>query len=402
MKIFNWRGKKRNILGSVLAGIFFLVLWFGWISPMPAVVYDSRNPKTLIASVEEILESGEEKNKIKEKIPPKHLATPRPLKGIYMTSWVASTLDWREQIIKMIDKTEINALVVDVKDYTGNISFLVDNEELKKVEADLNRIRNVREFVNDLHHRNIYIIARIAVFQDPYFVKIHPELAVQSKAHAAPWKDKKGLTWIDVCARDYWDYTIAVAKESVSQGFDEINFDYIRFPSDGVIDDMTFIHCPSSESKADSLENFFRYLKENMKDAGVPISADLFGLTTTADNGNDLNIGQIIERAAPHFDYIAPMVYPSHYPRGFDGYKNPADHPYEIIFEAMQSAGQKLEAVGISKNKLRPWLQDFDLGADYNADMVRAQKKAVYDAGLTSWLMWDPRVEYTEGAYDVE
>src|SRR3989344_727490 len=402
MKIFNWRGRKKSVLGSVLAGVFFLVLWFGWISPMPAVVYDSRNPKTLIASVEEILESGEEKNKIKEKIPPKHLATPRPLKGIYMTSWVASTLDWREQIIKMIDKTEINALVVDVKDYTGNISFLVDNEELKKVEADLNRIRNVREFVNDLHHRNIYIIARIAVFQDPYFVKIHPELAVQSKAHAAPWKDKKGLTWIDVCARDYWDYTIAVAKESVSQGFDEINFDYIRFPSDGVIDDMTFIHCPSSESKADSLENFFRYLKENMKDAGVPISADLFGLTTTADNGNDLNIGQIIERAAPHFDYIAPMVYPSHYPRGFDGYKNPADHPYEIIFEAMQSASQKLEAVGISKNKLRPWLQDFDLGADYKADMVRAQKKAVYDAGLTSWLMWDPRVEYTEGAYDVE
>ena len=402
MKIFNWRGRKKSVLGSVLAGVFFLVLWFGWISPMPAVVYDSRNPKTLIASVEEILESGEEKNKIKEKIPPKHLATPRPLKGIYMTSWVASTLDWREQIIKMIDKTEINALVVDVKDYTGNISFLVDNEELKKVEADLNRIRNVREFVNDLHHRNIYIIARIAVFQDPYFVKIHPELAVQSKAHAAPWKDKKGLTWIDVCARDYWDYTIAVAKESVNQGFDEINFDYIRFPSDGVIDDMTFIHCPSSESKADSLENFFRYLKENMKDAGVPISADLFGLTTTADNGNDLNIGQIIERAAPHFDYIAPMVYPSHYPRGFDGYKNPADHPYEIIFEAMQSASQKLEAVGISKNKLRPWLQDFDLGADYNADMVRAQKKAVYDAGLTSWLMWDPRVEYTEGAYDVE
>ncbi len=393
--------KRKKVFWSVFtAGLFFLILWFGWFSPLPAVVYDSK--KILMASLDStVLEKDKEQETTKEKIYVKHIKTPEPLKAIYMTSWVASTYDWRERIVRMIDETEINALVVDVKDYTGNISFLVENEELKKVGADQNRIREVRKFISELHDKNIYVIARMAVFQDPYYVKLHPELAVKSKINGAPWKDRKGLTWIDVCAREYWDYTIAVAKETANQGFDEINFDYIRFPSDGLIDDMAFTHCKEGESKPDALEEFFRYLRENMKSAEVPISADIFGLTTIAENGNDLNIGQVLERTAPHFDYIAPMVYPSHYPKGYNGYKNPAEHPYEIVFDAMQKAGAKLEAVGISKNKLRPWLQDFDLGADYNTDMIKAQIKATYDSGLTSWMMWDPRVEYTQGAYDV-
>lgn len=402
----------RNLarLGVLLAAgiIFVFVYKSSLFKKSEPLVYKSKN---LLAAEGATLESDSTKKGTPavppfaaEPLPPvkKHLLTPNPLKGVYMTSWVAGTHDMRDHVVKLINETEMNALVVDVKDYTGKIAFLAQNPELKKIGADENRIRDIRGFVQDLHDKDIYVIARVAVFQDPYFVKIHPELAVQSKASGAAWKDDKGLTWIDVCAREYWNYTALVAQEAADAGFDEINFDYIRFPSDGAIEDMVFTQCPKRESKPNSLEGFFTYLQNKTKNLGVPISADLFGLTTVAEVGNDLNIGQVIERAAPHFDYISPMVYPSHYPPGFDGYKNPAVHPYEIISSAMEKAIKKLEAVGINKNKLRPWLQDFDLGADYNADMIKKEKKAVYDSGLSSWLMWDPRNEYTRGAYGVE
>ena len=130
---------------------------------------------------------------------------------------------------------------------------------------------------------------------------------------------------------------------------------------------------------------------------GVPISLDLFGITTV--NYDDLNIGQVLEKAAPYADYIAPMVYPSHYPTGFQNLTNPAEHPYPVINDAMLKASHRLRVIGEDPKKLRPWLQDFDLGADYTADMIRAQKKAVYDAGLDSWMFWDPRNIYTQEAF---
>ncbi|MEW5907947.1 MAG: putative glycoside hydrolase [Patescibacteria group bacterium] len=332
-------------------------------------------------------------SKIEEKII--HLKTPEPLRGIYMTSWVAATRDWRKNLVDLIDKTELNAVVIDIKDYTGRIAFEVSDPDLKKIGSEEKRIDDVRDFISTLHKKNIYAIARIAVFQDPYFVKQRPDLAVKTKSGAI-WKDKKGLTWIDPCAREFWDYTIKIAKEAERVGFDELNFDYIRFASDGDMNNIKYSHCQPGVSKADSLESFFKYLSENLKDIGLPISADLFGMVTT--NTDDLNIGQVLEKTIPYFDYICPMVYPSHYPPTYDGYKNPALHPYEIISHALASSSQRLIIASSTPSKLRPWLQDFDLGADYTAETVRKEKQAVYDAGLTSWLMWDPANEYTRGA----
>ena len=131
----------------------------------------------------------------------------------------------------------------------------------------------------------------------------------------------------------------------------------------------------------------------------MPISVDLFGMTTT--NSDDLNIGQILEYAAPYVDYIAPMVYPSHYPKTFQGFANPAEHPYEVVKFAMEKGVEKLIAASSTPSKLRPWLQDFDLGATYDASMVRAQIQATYDAGLTSWMLWDAANRYTRDALDL-
>jgi len=327
-----------------------------------------------------------------------HLKTPESVRGIYMTSWVAGTKNWREKLINLIESTELNTIVVDVKDYTGRISFKVSDPELRAIDSAENRIPDVKDFIAELHAKNIYAIARIAVFQDPFLVKKRPDLAVKRGTGDIVWKDRKGLPWLDPCSKDVWDYMIKIGKEAERAGFDELNFDYIRFASDGNMKDIKYTHCPEKFIMSDVIKDFSSYLKENLKDTGLPLSIDVFGMITT--HSDDLNIGQVLEKIEPSFAYISPMVYPSHYPPFFDGFRNPADHPYEIILEAMASSSQRLINASSTPEKLRPWLQDFNLGATYDASMVRKEKQAVYDSGLTSWLLWDPTNKYTREALD--
>lgn len=324
-----------------------------------------------------------------------HLKTPEPLKAIYMSSWVAGTPSIRKNLVKLIDDTELNAVVIDIKDYTGRVSFTVSDPELKQIGSSENRIPDITEFIQELHEKNIYVIGRIAVFQDPYMVKLHPDWAVKKKSDGAIWKDYKGISWIDAGARGQWDYTILVGKAAYEAGFDEINLDYIRFPSDG---NMKDIYYPYSEGivHKEVMRNFFEYVTLNLRPTGAKISADLFGMTTT--NSDDLNIGQVLEDALPFFDYIAPMVYPSHYPPGFHGFSDPNKYPYEVVNFSMETAVKRAIAASSSPLKLRPWLQDFDYGGIYNAPEVRAQIQATYDTGLTSWMLWDAANKYTPDA----
>lgn len=328
-----------------------------------------------------------------------HVKTPESVKAIYMTSWVAGTSSMRERLIEIIDETEINAVVIDIKDDTGKISFNIDKEPFKSLGSTENRIPNIREFIKRLHEKDVYVIGRIATFQDPYLIKKWPEEAVKTKTDKEKlWKDRKGLGWFDAGSQKVWDYVIAIAEESYAVGFDEINFDYIRFPSDGNMQDVYF---PISEGKDKSevLESFFIYLNEKLKteDSDIVISADIFGMTTV--NTDDLGIGQVLEKAAPHFDFIAPMVYPSHFPNNWYGIKNPAEEPYEVIKISMSKAVERLIAMGEDPDKLRPWLQDFNLGAVYTEELVRDQIQATYDVGLDSWFMWDPKNIYTRKAF---
>jgi hypothetical protein len=324
-----------------------------------------------------------------------HIKPPDYMKALYMTSWVAGTHDWRNELVEFVKKSELNAIVIDIKDYTGTVSFDTEDPEIKAMGSESIRIRDIKEFIKVLHQNNIYVIGRIAVFQDPVFTKTHVAESVQKK-NGTLWKDRKGLSFIDPSSSVYREYIVRIAKASERVGFDELNFDYIRFPSDG---DMKNISFPLSGTmpKPEVMERFFKNLRADLIHIGVPISADLFGMTM--DNKDDLNIGQVLERTAPYFDYIDPMVYPSHYPPTYHGFANPADHPYEVVLSAMKSGVDRMIAASSSPQKLRPWLQDFDMGATYDAAKVRAQIQATYDAGLTSWLMWDPGNKYTRDAY---
>ena len=351
-----------------------------------------------------------------------HIKTPERVKAIYMTACVAATPSLREKLLKIADETEVNSIVIDIKDYSGTISFEPENSILKENKGTGCRTKDMREFIEKLHQHGVYVIGRITVFQDPYYTKKRPDLAVRKLSDGGVWKDYKGLAFIDVGAREYWDYIVALSKDSYVAGFDELNFDYIRFPSDGNMKDIDF-SWSKGKTKADALEYFFAYLHDALKNTGAVISADLFGMTTT--NTDDLNIGQVLERALPYFDYIAPMVYPSHYPPNFNGWKNPNHYPYELIKFVVEAGARRAQATTTSvyhfgaertgtttpalytkkaydKNKLRPWLQDFDYGGNYGEAEVRAQIQATYDAGLTSWMLWDPGNKYTTEAINKE
>jgi hypothetical protein len=327
------------------------------------------------------------------------LNTPDPVKGIYMTSWTAGTPKLRDGLVKLIDNTELNSVVIDIKDYSGKIVFPVTDEALKVYGSEEIRIKDLQEFIESLHKKDIYIIGRIAVFQDAYFVKYRPDLAVKNKDGLETWTDRKGISWIDPGSREYWDYIILLSKEARKMGFDEINFDYIRFPSDGNMQDISY-PWSSTTPKSIVLQNFFDYLHAGLSDSGLKTSADLFGMVTTATD--DMGIGQVLEKALPYFDYIDPMVYPSHYPKTFLNFQNPEAHPYEVVEFAMKSAVTRAEALasttGQSVAGLRPWLQDFGLGMTYGSTEVKAQMQATYDTGLSSWILWSASNKYTAGA----
>lgn len=382
----------KKVLGGGIA-VFVIIFSFAYFG-LPAVSetrYESGNTK------EEIL--GEHKLPEEKKFVATHIKTPDSVRAIYMTSWVAGTPSLRANIVKLVQETEINSLVIDIKDDTGKISYEVMDPELKAVGSEEIRVRDMREFIGRLHADDIYVIGRVASFQDPFMAKNNPEFAVKRASDGAVWRDRKGLTWMDAGSKGHWEYLARIAKDAYAAGFDEIQFDYIRFPSDGNMADIFFPHS-NGKVKHEVIKEFFAYLDTELRGTGLKISADLFGMVTT--NTDDLGIGQVLEDAFPHFDYISPMVYPSHYPNGFNGYKNVNAVPYEVVKFAMDGAVRRLKhynaVVASTTVELRPWLQDNDYPVPYTPAMVRAQIQATYDSGLDSWLLWDAGNTYTKAA----
>lgn len=332
--------------------------------------------------------------------PVTHIDTPNQVKGLYMSACVAGTPSLRTKMVGILDRTEANTLIIDVKDYSGGISFIPSDPALVPYISTRCKVKDMQLFVNELHAKEIYVIARVTAFQDPLYTKLNPESAIRKKSDGGIWHDKNGLAYIDPASANAWEHLVKISKEAYDIGFDEINFDYIRYPSDGPIAD---IHIPSGEgsSKQFVLNSFFTYLHKEMTEAKIVHSADLFGMTTT--NTDDLGIGQILEDALRNFDFVAPMVYPSHYPPGWNNYSLPDKYPYEVIKIAMGKAVERATTLGVDPKKLRPWLQDFNLNnVTYTADMVRKQIQATYDVGLDSWMLWDAANTYTESALQVE
>jgi len=335
---------------------------------------------------------------------------PEVFKGIYLSFWSASLSSRIDNVIQLAQEGLINTVVIDVKDAEGRVGFDSEVPQVIEYRARERIIRDLRALVRKLHAGGLHVVARMVMFNDPVLAQARPELAVHSEALLSEkgpqlsaetfWYDERSLLWVDPGSRDVWDYNVAIAKDVLSRGVDEVNFDYVRFPSGGSLSDMHLPVTTEDRPKRDVIRGFFAYLREQLPDARL--SADLFGLVTVTQH--DLGIGQVMEDALPYFDALCPMVYPSHYADGFHGFQNPAEHPYEVVKYSLRLANERLRSqfgAATRRAPLIPWLQDFSIGAEYDAAMVRAQIQAVVDAmgeDYRGFLLWSPKNQYSTDA----
>ena len=316
------------------------------------------------------------------------------VKGIYMSGVIFNYPKYFQNLVNLVDRTELNALVIDVKDDDGFLSVPVNIPVAQEIKTRVHKGGNAEENIKQLTEKEIYPIARIVVFKDPSLAEGKPELALKKKSGGI-WRDRKGLAWVDPHNKDVWKYAVDVAKEAAKLGFREIQFDYVRFPTDGDVENAVYPYA-NGKAKEDIILEFLTYAKTELESYNVFLAADVFGLTTlTLD---DMGMGQKYEKVITQVDYICPMVYPSHYGPGNYGFKNPNAYPYEIVKRSLLDA-QKKSATVENTSIIRPWLQDFNLGSPkYGPEQVRAQIKGTYDAGLEEWILWNAGNRYTEEA----
>ncbi len=326
---------------------------------------------------------------------------PSSLRGIYMTSWTAGTPSLFNNLLNLIEETELNAVVLDVKDYSGYLSFRTSIPLAEEIKAhDELRIVDIQKVIRDLHDRNIYVIGRLQVFQDPLLALARPDLAVRDSVTREPWRDHKNLSWLDPAGQEVRQYALEIAREADRYGFDEINFDYVRFPSDGNLERMVFPFWDNVTPRYEVVRSFFQFLREETLKEDIKISADIFGMASwrAMDLDYDAYIGQRMTDALPYFDAVMPMIYPSHFAPGTVGFENPADHPYEIVYESLKRTKQLMATTTNCVASIRPWIQDFDIGANYGPEEVRAQIRATYDNGIKGWVLWNASNKYTREA----
>lgn len=329
---------------------------------------------------------------------PTTVSMPSPLRALYISSWTAGTPAMLQRILSLIEGTTINAVVIDIKDSTGRISYQPNDKELQRIGSGTKRIPDIASVLKTFHDKNIYVIGRITVFEDPYLSQKYPAYAYTVADTGAIWKNAKGLSWLRPTVPEVWEYIIRIARDAQAVGFDEINLDYVRFPSDGALSEIAERPSTSKERIA-TMEKFFSTMHTALREeSGIMLSADIFGLTMSASD--DLGIGQKLEHIVPYVDYVAPMIYPSHFASGTYGYATPATYPYEIITASLSAGIKKMNAMQEPVQKIRPWLQDFSLGASYTESKVRAQITASEKLGLSSWMMWNAANRYTKKAFE--
>ncbi|OGH86223.1 MAG: hypothetical protein A2493_00740 [Candidatus Magasanikbacteria bacterium RIFOXYC12_FULL_33_11] len=311
----------------------------------------------------------------------------RTVKGLYLTAYSAGNTKILDSIIDLISSTELNAVVIDVKDYSGKVLYDSDIDLVNEFGLESDRLGDVKEMIKKLHEHDIYIIARQTVFQDPILAEKKTGWALKSK-NGGLWRDNKGLAWVDPNNKDVWNYDLEIAKEVIEFGFDEINFDYVRFPTDGPM--SLLVYTNGDKEKYDVMREFFQFLNENLGESSAYLSLDFFGFVMERHDG--MSIGQRLEDSVDEVDYICPMMYPSHYPVGHLGLANPAANPGIVIENGMKKGLPYFEE---TKAQVRPWIQAFNIGAVYDASKIRAQIDAVEKYTDAGWLLWNAANRYS-------
>jgi hypothetical protein len=310
------------------------------------------------------------------------------VRALYVNRWATQSRKRMAKLIAAADSTEVNALVLDMKDEFG-LNYKTANAEFAKNAGTATKVGNLKALLDTLKAHDILPIARLVVFKDSVTARVHPEWTIR-KQDGSVWRDKKGLAWVNPYHHELWDYNIGVAEELVKLGFGEIQFDYIRFPEPYPSLPKQVFPDSKNVSKPDALASYLKEARQRLNKLGVRSTADIFGLVTTVPG--PLEVGQHWERVAPVTDVLLPMVYPSHYPKGSFNIGNPNKEPYQVVKIAISKARERDRKLGIKDPEhVRPWIQAFSLyGVSYGAPEVEAQKKAIYESGYDGWVLWNP------------
>lgn len=325
-----------------------------------------------------------------------------PIKGIYVTAHSAggSRMD---SLLKLLDETELNSMVIDIKDDNGYITYPTTTPELLEIGTAKKFIGNIEQLMTRLKTHDIYPIARIVVFKDTVLAVKRPELSFL-KPDGTIWKNGRGESFVNPYSQEVWDYNIALAKEAVKLGFKEIQFDYVRFPEgfENRADTLTFNK--TELSRVDAVAGFVKYAREQLEQYGVRVSVDIFGYAASVPAAE--GIGQDFVKISNDVHVISPMIYPSHYSAGWFNLKTPDRSPYETIKGAIEDTHNKLKESGELKPIIRPWIQDFTaswLGKGqfikYGKAEVEAQIKALRDTNVQEYLLWNAGNRYSPGVH---
>ena len=328
------------------------------------------------------------------------------VRGIYISGPMAGSTELFQNILDSAAGTEINTVVIDFKDDQGRITCPVDSPVASEIGACRPYVQDMKELIASLKERGLYVIARVVAFRDPWLAEKKPEWSLHL-ADGSLYRDRQGMAWVDPYRKEVWDYLVEVGTEAKEAGFDEVQFDYIRFSTEGTMRDVVFDEAVTGgRSKTDVITEFVKYAYENLASQGLFVSSDVFGTII----GSDIDaqaVGQVYTEMAKHLDYICPMIYPSHYGQGNFGLEHPDTMPYETVLEALKKSqmvmDQAAEADGhvSSQAIVRPWLQDFTasyLGEGnyipYGYNEVQRQIQAVKDAGYDEWMLWSAANRY--------
>lgn len=332
---------------------------------------------------------------------------PVKVKGIYLPAAVAAS-DSMDEIIAEIDRTELNAVVIDIKDDNGRITYQMDTPVVQEAGAVSVVIEDLPALLATLRAHGIYTIARCVAFRDPYIAEVKPEWSLH-KADGSVFRDRQGLAWVNPYKQEMWDYLIEIGEACGDAGFDEVQFDYIRFCTERGMDEVVYDEADTQgRDKIGIITEFTAYAKEQLSRKNVFVSADVFG--TIIDSYVDANaVGQDYAQMASNVDYICPMIYPSHYADGNFGIEHPDAEPYGTIQGALGLSRNVLEEERESEEAhqaiVRPWLQAFtatylDNYTTYEDEQIRAQIQAVYDSGYDEWILWNAAGRYSWSAFE--
>lgn len=333
-----------------------------------------------------------------EAIPDAQENTKVSVKGIYVTGPKAGSQSM-DDLISLLDETELNTMVIDVKNDAGEITYQMDFDYAEEMGACTNYIKDMDGLMEKLKEHKIYTIARIVCFKDPVLAANHPEYAL-TKPGGVPVTDANGLAWVNPCEEGVWEYLTDVALQAAATGFDEIQYDYVRFPIGKDADAADYGISMEADTKKDIITGFLTYASDKLHEQNVVVTADVFGTIIGSDIDVE-RVGQDYTLLGKTVDVLSPMVYPSHYGNNVFGYPVPDAEPYGTVHAALSKSVEELATIDEgNRATVRPWLQAFtatwvDGHIPYGGKQIRDQIQAVYDAGYEQWILWNASNRYS-------